>query len=153
MIRVERAGLADARELTRISWKSFEYDINYGAPGIGGPPGYKSILWQRMLIQRAKYFKILYDERIIGGFIVFPKGNGHYELGRIFVDPDYQNQGIGTKALEYMEELFPEAKKWRLGTPRWNRRTHHFYEKTGYTRVGEDENFGYLYEKQKGFGE
>jgi ribosomal protein S18 acetylase RimI-like enzyme len=151
MIRIERAGVVDARELTRISWKSFEHDINYGAPGIGGPPGYKSVRWQTMLIQRAKYFKVLFNDKIIGGFVVFPKENGHYELGRIFIDPDYQNQGIGTKVLEHVEELFPEAKRWRLGTPSWNRRNRHFYEKIGYTKVGEDEIMGCLYEKKIGF--
>ena len=54
---------------------------------------------------------------------------------------------IGTKALEYMEELFPEAKMemaLRVGTENSS-----LLRKTGYTRVGEDENFGYLYEKQK----
>jgi|SRR5690554_1858300 len=148
MLRFERARMVDARELTRISWLSFEHDINYGAPGVGGPPGYKSVRWQNMMIQRAKYYKILLNDKIIGGFIVFPKDSGAYELGRIFIDPACQNQGVGTKALQYMEELFSEAKKWRLGTPQWNRRNHHFYEKIGYTKVGEDRDEAWLYEKQ-----
>ena len=36
---------------------------------------------------------------IIGGF------DRVYELGRIFVDPDYQNRGIGTQAFEFIWEV------------------------------------------------
>ena len=76
-----------------------------------------------------KYYKILADDRIIGGFIVFLKGQGCCELGRIFIDPDFQNQGIGTRAFEFIWTEFPEARRWTLGTPAWNRRTRHFYDK------------------------
>ena len=99
------------------------------------------------MIRIGKYYKILDDLRIIGGFVVFDKGNGNYKLGRIFIDPDYQNQGIGAQAMEYMEKQFPKAKTWTLGTPRWNRRTQHFYEKMGYVKIGADGPDGVRYGK------
>jgi len=95
VIRFKRAKTGDAKALARVSWRAFDNDINYGAPGKGGPPGYKSERWQSRMTRIGKYYKILDDYKTIGGFIVFDKGNGHYELGRIFIDPDYQNQGIG----------------------------------------------------------
>ena len=136
MIQFRKAKPADAKGLALASWKAFDNDINYGAPGKGGPPGYKSEKWQSRMMRFGKYYKILDDYRIIGGIIVFDKGNGHYELGRVFVEPDYQNQGIGAQAIRFIEDTFPQAKKWTLDTPRWNKRTQHFYKKMGYVMIG-----------------
>jgi len=147
VIRFKRAKTGDAKALARVSWRAFDNDINYGAPGKGGPPGYKSERWQSRMTRIGKYYKILDDYKTIGGFIVFDKGNGHYELGRIFIGPDYQNQGIGAQAIEFMEKEFPQAKRWTLGTPRWNRRTRHFYEKMGYVMIGSDGPDGVRYGK------
>lgn len=93
------------------------------------------------------YFKMLAGHQIVGGFIVFRKRPREYELGRIFVDPDYQNQGIGAQAMKALEELYPLAKKWTLGTPAWNQRTRYFYKKVGFVELGPDGRGGILFEK------
>jgi len=147
MIRFEKAKLQDAKGLALASWKAFDNDVNYGARETGGPPGYKSETWQSKMMKIGKYYKILDDYKIIGGFIVFDKGNGHYELGRIFIEPDYQNQGIGTQTMQFIEKEFPDAKSWTLGTPRWNHRTQHFYEKMGFVMIGADGPDGIKYGK------
>jgi len=136
MIRFEKAKIEDAKGLALVSWRAFDNDIHYGASGKGGPPGYKSQKWQSKMMRVGKYYKILDDYRIIGGIIVFDKGRGHYNLGRIFLDPDYQNQGIGAQAMTFIEKTFPQAERWTLDTPRWNKRTQHFYEKMGYVKIG-----------------
>jgi len=66
-------------------------------------------------------------------------GEGHYELGRIYVDPDFQNQGIGQQAVKLMFRAFPEVNRWTLGTPSWAIRNQHFYEKLGFEKLGETE--------------
>jgi ribosomal protein S18 acetylase RimI-like enzyme len=66
-------------------------------------------------------------------------GEGHYELGRIYVDPDFQNRGIGQQAVRQMFGAFPEAQEWTLGTPSWAIRNQHFYEKMGFVKVREAE--------------
>jgi hypothetical protein len=43
-IRFDKATPEDAEALALASWRAFDNDINYGAPGVGGPPGYKSDL-------------------------------------------------------------------------------------------------------------
>ena len=52
----------------------------------------------------APYLKILLDEEIVGGMLLILKEPGHMMLGRIFIHPDHQNKGIGTRAVEYIEE-------------------------------------------------
>jgi len=148
MIRFEKAKAEDAKALALVYWHAFDNDVNYGAPGPGGPPGYKSDRWQSKMMHVGKYYKILADDRIIGGFILFDQRNGHYELGRIFIGPDFQNQGIGTQAFEFMWTEFPEAVRWTLGIPAWTLRNRHFYEKVGFVEVEVEEPDGIRFEKR-----
>jgi GNAT superfamily N-acetyltransferase len=94
------------------------------------------------------YYTIVLGEEIVGGLIVFRKAPREYELGRIFVDPDFQNRGIGAQAFEFLWQEFPLARRWTLGTPAWNRRTRHFYRKVGFDEVGEDAHEGILFERR-----
>jgi GNAT superfamily N-acetyltransferase len=146
-IRFERAKPGDAKALALASWLAFDGDVNYGAPGKGGPPGYKSDQWQLKMMVAGDYYKILADGRIIGGFIVRLRGYRYYELVRIFIHPDLQNQGIGTQAFEFIWSEYLDVERWTLGTPAWNRRTRHFYKKVGFVEVGEDSREGILLER------
>lgn len=47
VIHFEKAEASDAKSLAEVSARAFDNDINYGAPGPGGPPSYKSGVWQR----------------------------------------------------------------------------------------------------------
>jgi ribosomal protein S18 acetylase RimI-like enzyme len=136
MVGFVRATSRDAEKLACASKSAFENDIHYGAPGhdgkAGGPPGYRSPDWQRRMMRTGWYYKILVDNQIVGGFIVLPGAIREYYLGRVFIHPDFQNQGIGTRAMDFMFEEFPLAKSWTLDTPAWNQRTRHFYEKLGF---------------------
>jgi GNAT superfamily N-acetyltransferase len=149
MVRFTRAIPRDAAALAQASERAFHTDIHCGAPGPepGGPPGYKSAEWQRRMMRVGQYYKILANDRLVGGFIVFAKEPRCYELGRIFVDPEFQNQGIGARAFEFLWKAYPLAKKWTLGTPAWNRRTRHFYQKVGFVEVGADGHGGILFER------
>ena len=147
-IQFRKAKPSDAEALARASERAFHSDIHCGASGIGGPPGYDSAAWQTKIMRVGDYYTILADQRIVGGIIVFRKKTREYELGRIFVDPDVQNQGIGTEAFAFLWKTYPLAKRWTLGTPAWNRRTRHFYKKVGFVEVGEDRHGGILFERR-----
>lgn len=69
MIRFEKAKTEYANALALVSWRTFDNGVSYGAPGPGGPPGYKSDRWQSKMMRIGKYYKILANDRIIGGFI------------------------------------------------------------------------------------
>jgi len=146
-IRLEKARPGDADTLAQISERAFHNDIHYGAPGIGGPPGYNSDGWQTRIMKVADYYKILVAGEIVGGIIVFRKRTREYEVGRIFVEPNHQNQGIGTEVLERLWQEYPLAKRWTLETPIWNHRTRHFYGKVGFVEAGEDGRGQVLFEK------
>jgi ribosomal protein S18 acetylase RimI-like enzyme len=152
MPRFEKARPADAERLAEVSKLAFDNDIHYGAPGPGGPPGYDSPEWQRRAMQFGEYYKIVEGNRIIGGIIVLRMGVREYEVGRIHIEPEFQNQGIGTQAFQFLWEAYPLAKRWTLGTPAWNQRTQHFYRKVGFVEIGRDRDGGVLFERLPGAG-
>ncbi len=67
-------------------------------------------------------------ENQIVGFIVVIKEE--QELNQIFVDPNYQNRGIGSALLEKAKEICPEG--LTLQTLQQNTRACRFYEKHGF---------------------
>jgi ribosomal protein S18 acetylase RimI-like enzyme len=139
MIEIKRATPMDAEKLTQVQTCTFQDDNQRKPPGCSmeGPPGYDSVGWNTRWIGRTPYYKILSGGQIVGGLIVFDLGQGRYELGRIYVDPACQNQGIGQQAIAWMFRAFPDAVQWTVGTPGWAKRNQHFYEKMGFVRVRE----------------
>ncbi len=154
MIVIEPAAEGDAEALAEISRRAFEHDVNYGAPGPCGPPGYDSAGWQQEMIRNGRFFKVLEQDRLVGGFVLFRLEDGSVEFGRAFLEPECQNRGIGAELLRFAEGVFAETKRLVLDTPSWNLRTQHFYEKGGYVKVGElDTGEGFVlfqYEKRLG---
>lgn len=148
----------DVPALTDVMTRAFDHDtLTYLGREKGGPEGYDNgDFFRKWLFPRKEShgYKILLDGRIVGGFIVgiFPGRNN--ALGTIFVDPDYQKRGIGTRAWQFVEATYPETKSWTLGTPSYSVGNHHFYEhKCGFTKIKEvetDEHPGtsFIYKKQ-----
>ncbi|EJW15394.1 GNAT family N-acetyltransferase [Paenibacillus alvei] len=102
--------------------------------------------WQADMMQFCNYFKVLFNEEIIGGALIVIESSQVHNLGRIFVDPNFQNQGIGMKVILEIERVYPGCKKWWLDTPRWSVKNHHFYVKCGYAKVREEGDL-YIFEK------
>lgn len=154
MINILRAEIADAKTLTELKIKTFDDDSRrfFNRPS-GGPPGYNSIDNQIEMIKKHLSYKILDGDTIIGGIVVMNNGNLCYELANIFIDPDYQGKGIGQQAIRFIENEFPNARKWTLDTPSAATRNHYLYEKMGYIKINEmllDKTTGlylYFYEK------
>jgi GNAT superfamily N-acetyltransferase len=138
MVRFQKARLGDAERLAEVSKRAFDHDIHYGAPGPGGPPGYDSAAWQAKVMRFGDYYKIVAGKKIVGGMVVMRKGAREYEVGRIYIEPEFQNQGIGTEAFQFLWGAYPLAKRWTLDTPAWNKRTRDFYKKVGFVELEED---------------
>ncbi len=140
--------------MTEISRRAFESDLEVGAPGEGGPPGYDSVEWNENVIKAkwAQYYKVLLDDEIVGGFIAGWRSPGYHVCERIFVEPDNFRRGIGEGTFRQIWEKYQDAQVWTLGTPEWNLRTQSFYEKVGFAKIGTTQTTptwrGIFYEKQ-----
>ena len=103
------------------------------------------------LIKVDDCLKIMYCGQIVGGVCIHSEGKGTYLIGPLFISPEFQDLGIGTKAMRAVERYLADKKLLRLNTAYKNYRNHHFYEKLGFKKMGEWENGAiklWLYEKR-----
>ena len=135
-VSIERARETDGKTLAEISKRAFDSDVEVGAQGPGGPQGYDSPEAQINNMKWTDYYKILLDDLIVGGIMVCGRSERHCEICGLFVDPQFHNKGIATRAFELIWGAYPRVEVWTLGTPEWNVRTKHFYEKLGFQQVG-----------------
>lgn len=142
-----RASTADAVSLMYISKKAFDSDVEVGAKGAGGPPGYNSLSFHTKMARMNCLYKLVDEYKIVGGALLFLKDD-ILNVGRIFVDPEYFRKGYGIFMMQQIEAMFPQVKTFSLDTPIWNIRTNAFYQKLGYVEVRRDGDFVY-YEKRR----
>lgn len=135
-VSLGKAHTEDAMSLAAISQRSFDSDLELGAPGFGGPPGYADPQWQRRMMRAGDYHTLLVDGDLIGGAIVLKTEPGEYEITRIFIDPSRHRSGIGSRCIMLLQEQYPDARRWTLDTPAWNPLTRQFYEGLGFVEYG-----------------
>jgi GNAT superfamily N-acetyltransferase len=131
---------ADIPELTRVMTRAFDDDSRkHLGKEKGGPEGYDNgDFFRKWLFGQTvtEGFKVMADGAVIGGFIVWILPTGHNILGTIFIDPDFQDRGVGRETWKFIEEKYPQTKSWRLTTPKFAKKNHYFYnEKCEFTRV------------------
>ncbi|PFV76372.1 GNAT family N-acetyltransferase [Bacillus sp. AFS059628] len=154
IISIEKATILDAEKLTEIMTKTFDEEAKRWLCGQGNgidyniqPPGYSSVEMMKYSIEELDCYKVIMDEKIIGGIIVTNSGKSYGRIDRIFVDPVYQGKGIGSHVIKLIEEEYPSIRIWDLETSSRQLNNHHFYKKMGYeiTFKSEDE---YCYVKR-----
>ncbi len=150
-VRLEFATVEDAVFLTILQARAFLTEEKYIPPDtleqlrrlddpLIGPPGMVDPKWTKMVIESKEsvYYKILLDDQIVGGLIVAADAEKHAEenFWRIFIEPTYNDRGIGQEALRQLFRLHPNVARWRLGTPEFHTKNRHFYERMGFTLIG-----------------
>jgi GNAT superfamily N-acetyltransferase len=132
----------DILALTRVMKRAFDDDAQkHLGQETGGPPGYDDGEFFRTWLlpyEESVGYQILTGNQLIGAIIVWILPEGHNILGTIFVDPDFQDRGVGQRTWRFIEETYPATRSWRLGTPTWATKNHHFYVKCGFERVESD---------------
>ncbi|MGB2983995.1 MAG: GNAT family N-acetyltransferase [Candidatus Bipolaricaulia bacterium] len=158
-VRLEMATPEDAGPLTVVAALAFVDDrksmpeetldsILAADDPSKGPP-HTSYEWTRKMVEGlsherkevdSTFYKIvLGDSRIVGGLLVIVRpdlGEGEWRCEGIYIDPDYQNRGIGQEAFRAMYKLHPDVVRWSLDTPEYAIGNHHFYERMGFAKTG-----------------
>lgn len=147
----------DVPLFTGIMKRAFDEDTRrHLGEESGGPPGYDNgdFLRKWALDKNSTAYTIFKENVPIGVIIVWINGNNENFLGNIFVDPDFQDQGIGSLIWKFIEHKFPETKVWRTETPGYSKRNHNFYvNKCGFKIVkiehpGDRYEESYIMEKE-----
>ena len=139
MIRICKAALEDAQTITDIKIRAYNKEINTYLGRDGGPPGYDKVESEIYLIHTFLVYKIMLDEKIIGGFFLIDEGEGKMRFEDFVIEPAYQGRGYGYHVLELVEEAYPDVREWSLSTPVFSVGNQHLYEKFGYCEAGRDE--------------
>ncbi|MDX8290781.1 GNAT family N-acetyltransferase [Metabacillus indicus] len=138
-IELKKATLSDAEELYDIQVKAFmpllekyqDFDTNPANEDI------KRVI-SRINHQNGGFYKILYDDKLIGAIrVLWKDGTTRFSISPMFILPEYQGKGIAQKTIKLVEEMYPHATTWELRTILEEERNCYLYEKMGYVKTGE----------------
>lgn len=125
-----RVSQEDVKTMSPIMKRAFDEDTRrHLGQEAGGPPGYDNgeFLTKWYVNSGSDAYKILCDGELIGGINIFHGKPHEYFLGNMFLDPKYQDLGIGTYIWTQVEKMYPDAIKWSTETPGFSKRNHNFY--------------------------
>lgn len=97
---------------------------------------------QRFLQPGRTYYFIVKDGARVGAINIghgTQNGKEVYTISPLFIQPKYQNGGIGYVAIQKAFAMHPDAKCWCLDTILQEPGNCHLYEKCGFVRTGEEE--------------
>lgn len=147
MISIRQTINSDVDTLHEIQKNAFlpiyeKYHDN-GNPCLRGPED----ISRRLTTPFFKCFTILDDDKIVGGVIykcqgqtpfVAQLGENEFYLTRIFIKPDCQSHGMGTKAILLCEKEFVNATKFYVDFPKELEKNKRCYEKAGFINTGKE---------------
>ena len=129
-IEFRKAVREDAEQLIEIYNAAFYDDyVRYGeCPGYG-----RTREMMEQSIQVCPKFVIIAGGRPVGCVSCRAVEKGLYEVGCLCVIPEYQGQGIGTAAVEFIKSYYTDWSRFTLVTPADKSRNVKFYtEKCGF---------------------
>jgi GNAT superfamily N-acetyltransferase len=140
MIEIKRALLKDAEAITEIKIKAYNKEINTYLGRDGGPPGYDKVKSEIDIITNLIAYKIVLDNKIIGGLFLIPIERNKMRFEDFVIDPMYQNKGYGYKVMQLIEEMHTDIVEWQLSTPVFSVGNQHLYTKFGYKEVSRNDD-------------
>lgn len=131
-IKFERAIVDDAFRLMEVQQLCFREDYDK----YGECPSYIEKVDDMInKIENSIYYKVVYKGIIIGSMEIYKRDTAHYHLYTICIHPEFQNMGIGKKALKFLFTNHPDISVWTLVTPINSYRNRYFYEKIGFKQI------------------
>lgn len=138
MVTLRPAGLKDAGALLALQKQAFRRMLEKYRD-YGTSPAMEPLSTIRRKLSEREYYFILEDGRTVG-YAGVKHGEDSLIITPIGVLPEYQGRGIGHKALDLLEGMYPENRRWTLGTILQEPGLCRFYESAGYRRTGEVTN-------------
>jgi ribosomal protein S18 acetylase RimI-like enzyme len=129
-IEIARASAADAEEilcLQKLAYRS-EAEI-YDDWTL--PPLHQTLEEITAEFTTHVFLKAICNQGIVGSVRARQRDGACY-IGRLIVDPEYQNRGLGTRLMLAIEEAHRDAERFQLYTGAQSLRNLHLYQKLGY---------------------
>lgn len=90
----------------------------------------------------ADHYWVISGNKIAGAVCLVTRADCMW-VANFYILPKFRNQGIGQEALLFAENLYPDAKIWRLDTIFEEKNNIHLYEKLGYRQYGEKQTINH----------
>ena len=140
-VELQKIAEEDVPDLTQAMTKAFDDDTQrYLGIEKGGPEGYDNGDFFRKWLfphDNCEGYKIVVNGETVGGLLVWLYKNKDNTWGSVFIDPVWQNKGVGTRAWQLIEQLYPDTRSWTLETPGYSIKNHKFYRKLGFEKIKE----------------
>jgi GNAT superfamily N-acetyltransferase len=132
-MKINRAVLQDAKAILQLQKRAYlsEAEI-YNDYGI--PPLVQTLGEIKQDFSQQIFLKAMEDGAIIGSVRAYLEKETAF-IGRLIVEPEHQNQGIGTMLMQSIEQYFTitsAAKRYELFTGHKSVRNLYLYQKLGY---------------------
>lgn len=139
MISIEPSDPEDTAELNRTLYDAFREASmeDFGVEGVI-PPGVDDGSMVESAFEEQTIYTIRDENAVIGGIIVEDRSSDEMFLQTLWVESEHQRMGVGSEAMTFLEETYPDVAAWSLETPKASTRNRRFYEKHGYRVVAED---------------
>jgi ribosomal protein S18 acetylase RimI-like enzyme len=124
------AQLADALEILNLQHLAYQSEAALN-DDYTIPPLTQTLPELEVDFQRQFYLKATRDGTIVGAARGYKQNNTCY-IGRLMVQPDCQNRGLGTQLLHALEARFSTAQRYELFTSERSTRNLYLYQKLGY---------------------
>lgn len=140
VIYIARAEEKDAKLLTDIKVRALEHEVfmRYGRMR-RGISLYDVIETETVLMKKYQVYKIVHNNKIIGGFFLDNYEENKMRVEDLAIEPKYQGRGYGLQVLQMVEEVHPDVKEWSLSTLAHSSSNQQMYEKAGYVEIDRDE--------------
>ncbi len=127
---IETADIDDAEEILQLQRQAFQSQAEfYNDHKI--PPLIETLDELKILFKNHTFLKATINGKILGS-VRASLNNGTCHIGRLVVDPKFQNQGIGAKLLAEIERKCADCRRFELFTGAKSTKNIHLYEKAGY---------------------
>jgi ribosomal protein S18 acetylase RimI-like enzyme len=127
---IEQATVEDAEEILDLQKRAYRSEAAiYNDDTL--PPLTQTLEEMRNDLNRQVCLKASVDGKVIGSVRAYLK-EGSCFIGRLIVDPDLQNRGMGTRLMAEIEGYFKGARRFELFTGHRSERNMYLYKKLGY---------------------
>lgn len=133
-MEIVKADLKDAEEILALQKKAFKQEAErYGDYNIEP----LTVCLENTIeeFKKSVVLKIVETGKIIGSVRGISLG-GVCHIGKLIVDPDFQNKGYGTALMNAIEKEFNDSRSYQLMTGAKSENNLHLYKKLGYKITG-----------------
>lgn len=128
---IKRADAQDMKEILRLQKKAYISEAElYDDFTI--PPLIQTLDEIKEEYKTNVFIKYVDEDKIIGSVRALMLNSKTCYIGRLIVHPEFQNQGIGTRLMDKIEDIFNECERFELITGYKSMKNLHIYQKRNY---------------------